>query len=90
MSKAVEILDALQARAWELHIVDDPAQRWVKDFQATSTIRLERGVDSILAPRSEAKTANVVEPQNSTDVEPNLPSSTSEEEDDLIQLAIRA
>ncbi|KAE9403025.1 hypothetical protein BT96DRAFT_917811 [Gymnopus androsaceus JB14] len=34
MSAAVEILDAVQARAFDLHMADDPAREWVKNFQA--------------------------------------------------------
>jgi hypothetical protein len=35
MLEAVEILDALQSRAFHLRIADNPAYNWIKNFQTT-------------------------------------------------------
>jgi hypothetical protein len=35
MVEAVEILDALQSRAFHLRVADDPAHKWIRDFQTT-------------------------------------------------------
>ncbi|KAJ3861324.1 hypothetical protein EV359DRAFT_84438 [Lentinula novae-zelandiae] len=38
MVQAIEILDALQARAFDLYMVNNPALEWVKSFQTTTLI----------------------------------------------------
>ena len=38
MVSAVEILDAVQARAFDLHIAKHPAKEWVKELQANSEL----------------------------------------------------
>jgi hypothetical protein len=35
MTEAIEILDALQSRAFDLRVAGDPAYEWIKHFQAS-------------------------------------------------------
>ncbi|KAF9066127.1 hypothetical protein BDP27DRAFT_1330993 [Rhodocollybia butyracea] len=93
MVKAVEILDALQARAFDLHMVNNPAREWVKDFQK-SPLDSDGDKDDLLTstdmmlksfedPKSEAM-------KQQRAVAAAITGSDTEEEADLIDIELRA
>ncbi|KAK0194073.1 hypothetical protein F5146DRAFT_418311 [Armillaria mellea] len=51
MSEAVEIRDALEARALTLHMKDHPGREWMEDFQSEGPESQESTID--LSPRSD-------------------------------------
>ena len=84
MVSAVEILDAIQARAFDLHIAKHPAKEWVKEFQAN---RASDTKDPM--PLAEEAVARPL--KNLTVATQRQPSGGSgHHDDDLIDMKIRA
>jgi hypothetical protein len=84
MIAAVEILDAVQARAFDLHIADSPARDWVKEFQA-SKLTDDTGQEQ-LSSRGVFSSAGGQKDQTGS----KSPASQGSEEDDLIDMQIRS
>lgn len=91
MVAAVETLDALQGRAFDLKTANDPSREWVKEFQASSPFDLPPAGESksqempslenfILTDRSSRGQGNAV----------GRSSESSSVDDDLIDIALRA
>ncbi|KAJ3878500.1 hypothetical protein F5051DRAFT_488002 [Lentinula edodes] len=59
MFQAKEILDALQARTFDLHMVNNPAREWVKSFRTTPLIATSSKDEDLLAIKS---ITNSIEP----------------------------
>jgi hypothetical protein len=88
---AVEILDAVQAQAFNLHIAKHPASEWVKEFQANNSSSSLEFADSTIPPR---KGANAVAGTKSSKATATAQPATSfpsnHQDDDLIDIKIRA
>jgi hypothetical protein len=88
---AVEILDAVQAQAFNLHIAKHPASEWVKEFQANSSSNSSELADSTMPPRKGASTvAGTKNPEATATAQPETSFPSSHEDDDLIDIKIRA
>lgn len=84
MVSAVEILDAVQARAFDLYIAKHPAKEWVKEFQANTVLDPED-------PMPLAGEDFLRHLKNLKVTTQRLPSGASgHRDDDLIDMKIRA
>lgn len=84
MISAVEILDALQAKAFNLHMANNPAREFAKDFQestgAYQDVNVERpSIPDIVAAGESWKRPEASAPSN----------GQGNEDDDLIDIVLR-
>ena len=84
MVSAVEILDAVQARAFNLHIAKHPAKEWVKEFQANSELDPEDPMPLV----KEAIARHLKNLKVATQRQPS--GASGHHDDDLIDMKIRA
>lgn len=84
MVSAVEILDAVQARAFNLHIAKHPAKEWVKEFQANSELDPE---DPMPLVKEEAIARHLKNLKVATQRQPS--GASGHHDDDLIDMKIR-
>lgn len=94
MVEAVEILDALQARAYQLKTQDNDDHKWVKEFQA-SALPVHNMVDADLFSAQNIVNAAQSHPKESGPSPRTRPAARKTgnedpEDSDLIDLDIRA
>lgn len=96
MVEAVEILDALQARAYTFQIADDDICNWVKDFQASPRPADNKDHSDLLSTENIVNTAESQKvegqpPRNATaGTKTNVRSDSEVEDTDLIDFELRA
>jgi hypothetical protein len=83
MIEAVDILDALQARAFEIYIADHPAKEWNKEFRSSNPT----------GSNDSASNMNALSPMNvppKSEVQLGTSNAGRSPDDDLIDMDIRA
>ncbi|KAJ3851104.1 hypothetical protein EV368DRAFT_74789 [Lentinula lateritia] len=89
MVQAIEILDALQARAFDLYMLSNPAREWVKSFQTTPLIPTSSENEDLLAIKSITKSIEPT-PQNEQQRESVPKAGINTVDADLIEIELRA